>query len=943
MVQTQVVLKQAWTEGIKLCLVINKVDRLITELQYSPTEAYQHLQQVLEQVNAVAGSLFSSEVMEAKSSKPPTEPLPCAVGGEEVVYDWSDGLQDTDDSSLYFCPEQGNVIFASALDGWGFGVSDFASMYAKKLGLSERVLQKTLWGDFYLNSKTKRIFRGAQARGKKPLFVQFILDNLWEVYRAVLVDRNKELVDKIVSSMQLKISARDSRHTNPKVLLFAMCSQWLPLALAVLRVVVTHLPSPLQLSEERVERLLCRPATPFQALPHTTQLLKEDFMTCSIADSAAVIVFITKLLAMDRLSLPQRSLTEVEIAERRVTARQRHQAKMAALEDGKEEQLLGSVEPPEEPQTEPESGSVLLAFSRVFSGVLKRGQTLYVLQPNYNPQGATGTILDESLPPHVSTFTVGDVYVLMGRGLVPVGDVPAGNVVGVAGLEESVVKTATLSSTLACPAFGAMDIIAAPIVRVAIEPVHTADLRALMRGLKLLNQSDPSVEVSVQETGEHILASTGEVHLQKCLDDLEKVYARVKLKVSTPIIPFRETVVAAPTVDMVNEEISADNEVKVLTRDTKSATASVAGECSSSRGEGVVIRTANKACTLHLVARPLPAACVSLLESRPHLLRALSLLQTGASKKEPVEVSRDTVLELEAFRTALDSALTSSGSGWEGVAERIWCFGPRQTGPNLLVNGVEGYDRPSLWQALQPGSRQPLREFDNSVAYGFQLAALSGPLCEEPMHGVCFTVKRWDYRTDGEQLKTPAHPSTGDAGNSSEAAPRGADSYGPFSGQLISATKEGCRRSFLAQSARLMAAMYSSHILATADVLGKVYSVLGRRNGRVLADEMKEGSAMFTIQALLPVAESFGFAEEIRKKTSGLANPQLIFSHWEVIANDPFWVPSTEEELLHFGEKADSENIARKYMNAVRKRKGLHVDEKIVEHGEKQRTFKKNK
>lgn len=54
-------------------------------------------------------------------------------------------------------------------------------------------------------------------------------------------------------------------------------------------------------------------------------------------------------------------------------------------------------------------------------------------------------------------------------------------------------------------------------------------------------------------------------------------------------------------------------------------------------------------------------------------------------------------------------------------------------------------------------------------------------------------------------------------------------------------------------------------------------------------------------------------------------------------------MPSTEEELLHFGEKADSDNIARKYMNAVRKRKGLHVDEKIVEHGEKQRTLKKNK
>ena len=62
-----------------------------------------------------------------------------------------------------------------------------------------------------------------------------------------------------------------------------------------------------------------------------------------------------------------------------------------------------------------------------------------------------------------------------------------------------------------------------------------------------------------------------------------------------------------------------------------------------------------------------------------------------------------------------------------------------------------------------------------------------------------------------------------------------------------------------------------------------------------------------------------------------------------MIPSDPFWVPSTEEELLHFGEKADSENVARRYMNAVRKRKGLRVEEKLVEHGEKQRTLKKNK
>lgn len=63
---------------------------------------------------------------------------------------------------------------------------------------------------------------------------------------------------------------------------------------------------------------------------------------------------------------------------------------------------------------------------------------------------------------------------------------------------------------------------------------------------------------------------------------------------------------------------------------------------------------------------------------------------------------------------------------------------------------------------------------------------------------------------------------------------------------------------------------------------GRVYGVLGKREGQVLHEEMKEGTDMFLIKAVLPVAESFGFADEIRKRTSGLASPQLVFSHWEV-------------------------------------------------------------
>jgi translation elongation factor EF-G len=62
-----------------------------------------------------------------------------------------------------------------------------------------------------------------------------------------------------------------------------------------------------------------------------------------------------------------------------------------------------------------------------------------------------------------------------------------------------------------------------------------------------------------------------------------------------------------------------------------------------------------------------------------------------------------------------------------------------------------------------------------------------------------------------------------------------------------------------------------------------VYAVLGKRRARVLKEEMREGTAMFTVHAHMPFAESFGFADELRRKTSGAASPQLVLSHWEAL------------------------------------------------------------
>ena len=537
---------------------------------------------------------------------------------------------------------------------------------------------------------------------------------------------------------------------------------------------------------------------------------------------------------------------------------------------------------------------MFLAFARVYSGTIRKGAQVFILQPRYDPREAdldlkTSDVL--SLPAHVSRCTTEELYILMGRGVVSVDEVPAGCVLGIAGLEQAIVKSGTVSDTLACPAFRPMSFAAAPIVRVAIEPVHVTDMPALVSGMKLLNQADPSVEIYVQETGEHILTTAGEVHLQKCLTDLKNQYAKVKLNVSAPIVPFRETIVVPPKIDMVNEAIAADSETMV-----------------SKETHVITITTANKACTLQLEAVPLPPEVTSLLENNSSLLKSLNLLSSGTAKEE-VKLNQKTLLALRDLKSNLQSAFDADPPEqefrWEKAVDLIWSFGPRNSGPNLLLNGIEEYERGSLWStALEASQPRPvLRDYDNSLVSGFQLASLSGPLCEEPMLGVGFILRQWSYTNSSAsgqtasdtsiassctQLEETKSDSTGQTGLTTQfdsglvVASNGTSTYGPFSGQLISSMKEGCRKAFLAQPARLMAAVYSCSILATAEVLGKLYGVLGRRNGRILSEEMKEGSAIFDVNAVLPVAESFGFAEEVRKKTSGLASPQLIFSHWEV-------------------------------------------------------------
>ena len=113
---------------------------------------------------------------------------------------------------------------------------------------------------------------------------------------------------------------------------------------------------------------------------------------------------------------------------------------------------------------------------------------------------------------------------------------------------------------------------------------------------------------------------------------------------------------------------------------------------------------------------------------------------------------------------------------------------------------------------------------------------------------------------------------------------------------------------------------------------------------------MVDGTDLLMITASIPQAEAFGLAPELLGKTSGeVTAPEMIFSHWERLDVDPFWIPTSEEEREDFGElqsAGDSstgiDNPALSYIRQVRKRKGLTVDSsRTVLNAEKQRTLKR--
>ena len=102
---------------------------------------------------------------------------------------------------------------------------------------------------------------------------------------------------------------------------------------------------------------------------------------------------------------------------------------------------------------------------------------------------------------------------------------PCGNTVGLVGIDKYLVKQGTITDFEGAHNIKQMKFSVSPVVRQAVRPKNPNDLHKLVSGLQNLAKADPMVQCYTEESGEHIIAGCGELHLEICLKELINTHA----------------------------------------------------------------------------------------------------------------------------------------------------------------------------------------------------------------------------------------------------------------------------------------------------------------------------------------------------------------------------------------------------------------------------------
>jgi len=173
------------------------------------------------------------------------------------------------------------------------------------------------------------------------------------------------------------------------------------------------------------------------------------------------------------------------------------------------------------------------AFGRVFAGTIGTGQSVRIMGPEYVKGKKKDLFLKK----------IQRTVLMMGRYVEQLTDCPCGNICGLVGVDAYILKTGTISTHAQAHNFKMMQYSVSPVVRCSVDVKNAQDLPKLMEGLKRLQKSDPLVLVKHTNTGEHIVAAAGELHLEICIKDLREEYMKgAPIVKGEPVVTFCESV-----------------------------------------------------------------------------------------------------------------------------------------------------------------------------------------------------------------------------------------------------------------------------------------------------------------------------------------------------------------------------------------------------------------
>jgi len=182
----------------------------------------------------------------------------------------------------------------------------------------------------------------------------------------------------------------------------------------------------------------------------------------------------------------------------------------------------------------PDNSNGFVAFGRILSGNIKPGMKVFVQNPDYVPD-ATSTKKN----PNVAEKSVTKVLIVNPRGCISITNCPAGNIVGLVGVESFLKKTGTITNVKNSYNIKTMKFSVSPVVKVSVYPAKSSDLSHFKEGLEKLAKSDPLCLIEYDDFGQPTIGCAGELHMEIILSDLKK-FAKCDFIVDKPQVKYYE-------------------------------------------------------------------------------------------------------------------------------------------------------------------------------------------------------------------------------------------------------------------------------------------------------------------------------------------------------------------------------------------------------------------